>query len=147
LSSASGAADSSSIALAGGRYVCAGVPRSTAVPPRSFRSAEHLEQLAYFSILDKRMPQRKLGLDLVMVSPAMSLAQHITLLHKFREDLVCPALGDANGSGDVAQADPWVGGDAEQDVSVIGEEIPAASGSVLGFVALVSRIIVHENMV
>jgi hypothetical protein len=56
----------------------------------------------------------------------MSLAQHIALVDQLGKDLVGTPLGDADGSGDVAQADPGVLSDAEQDVGVVGQEVPAA---------------------
>jgi hypothetical protein len=97
------------------------------LPSRPLRPPEHLEQVAHFSILDERVPQRELGLDLVAISPAMSLAQHIALVDKLGEHLVGTALRDADRSGDVTQADPRVLGDAKQDVSMVCEEIPATS--------------------
>jgi hypothetical protein len=52
--------------------------------------------------MHERVPQGELGLDLVAVSPAMSLAQHIALVDKLGEDLVGTALRNADSSGDVA---------------------------------------------
>jgi hypothetical protein len=75
--------------------------------------------------VDERVAQRKLGLDRVAVSPPLALPQNVTVVHQLGEDLVRSALGDANGSGDVAEANSGIFGYAEQDMSVIGEEVPA----------------------
>jgi hypothetical protein len=74
------------------------------------RPKQNFEQLANLLLLDDGMPQGKLGLDLVAVSAPMSLAQHVALLDQLGEDLVGAALRDADGSGDVAQADAGVMG-------------------------------------
>jgi hypothetical protein len=76
--------------------------------------------------LDERMPQGKLRLDLVAVPAAMSLAEHIALVDQLGEDLVSTPLRDPDSSGDIAQPDTGVMGDAEEDVGVVGEEVPAA---------------------
>lgn len=56
----------------------------------------------------------------------MALAQHVALVDQLGEDLVGTALRDPDSSGDIAQPDAGVMGDAEEDVSVVGEEVPAA---------------------
>jgi len=61
--------------------------------------------IADFAVLDERVPQRKLGLDLVAVSTAVSLAQHVALLDELGEDLVGAPLGDADASSDLAEPD------------------------------------------
>ena len=73
------------------------------------------------------MAQRKLRYDLVTVSAALSLAQHVALFDEFGDDPVRRALGDPYRGGDVAQANPRVMGDACEDVSVVGQKVPAAS--------------------
>jgi hypothetical protein len=90
--------------------------------------------------------QGKLRLDLVAVPAAMSLAEHIALVDQLGEDLVGTALGDPDGSGDIAQSDAGVMGDAEEDMGVVGEEVPAASHGLRSCLPLFSRIIVHEFM-
>ena len=54
------------------------------------------------------MTQGKLRYDLVVISSALSLAQHVTLFDELGQDPVGGALGDAHRSGDVAQADARV---------------------------------------
>jgi hypothetical protein len=85
--------------------------------------------------LNERVPQGKLRLDLVAVPAAMSLAEHIALVDQLGEDLVSAPLRDADSSGYVAKADPRVMSDAEKDVGVVGEEVPASSRSLSGFTA------------
>ena len=63
--------------------------------------------------------------DLVVISSALSLAQHVTLFDELGEDPVGGALGDAHRSGDVAQADARVTRDAGEDMGVVGQEVPA----------------------
>ncbi len=69
---------------------------------------EHFEQIAHLSPLDEGMAQGKLRNYLVTISSAPSLAQYVALLDELGQDLVGCALGDANCSGDVAQADAGV---------------------------------------
>jgi hypothetical protein len=76
----------------------------------------------------------------------MSLAQHIAFLDQLGEDLVGPALGDSDGSGDVAQANARIMGDAEQDVRVVCEEVPAANPCSRRRSPHFSRIVIHEMM-
>ena len=58
------------------------------------------------------MAQGKLRHDLVAVSSAVSLAQHVALLDQLGQDPVGGALGDPDRCGDVAQADARVMCDA-----------------------------------
>src|SRR5512133_910195 len=73
------------------------------------------------------MPQGKLGLDLVAVSPALSLPQDVALLDQLGEDPVGAALGDPDRRSDLAQADAGVMSDAQKDVGVVCQEVPAAA--------------------
>ena len=54
------------------------------------------------------MTQGKLRYDLVAISSALSLAQHVALFDQLGQDPVGGALGDAHRRGDVAQADARV---------------------------------------
>jgi hypothetical protein len=66
------------------------------------------------------------------------------------------ALCDADRSRDVPQANPGVVGDAEQNMGVVREEVPASrrpvcrfaarQGFAIRFVSAVSRNIIHESM-
>lgn len=95
------------------------------------------------------MTQWLLGLDLVVISATTSLAQHIPILDQLGENLVGAALGDADRSSDVTQADPGIPSDTEQDVGMVREEVP--SGRRLGrcryYLTYISRKIIHELMI
>ena len=77
------------------------LPRATpeACQPPAVRDLlalrQDFEQLANLPLLDEGMPQGKLGLDLVAVPPALSLAQHVALFDELGEDPVGSTLGDA----------------------------------------------------
>jgi hypothetical protein len=88
-------------------------------------SQQDFEQVADLAIVDERVSQGKLGSDLVAITPPVPLSQHVAIVDQLREDLVRSALGDANRGGDVSEANSGIFGDAEQDMSVIGEEVPA----------------------
>src|SRR5918994_1864444 len=92
------------------------------------------------------MTQGKLGFDLVAVSPAMSLAQHVALLDQLREDPVSGALGDPDRCGDVAQADSRVMSHAHEDVGVVCQKVPVRDRC-LGTPRLISRSCFHEYMI
>jgi hypothetical protein len=62
----------------------------------------------------------------------MALAQDIALVDQLGEDLVGTALCDADRIRDVSQANPGVVGDAEQNMGVVGEEIPASGCRLCG---------------
>jgi hypothetical protein len=86
---------------------------------------QHLEQIADLSIVDERVSQGKLRSDLVAIAPTVPLSQYIAVFDQVIEDLVCAPLGDADRSGDVAKTNSGIIGDTKQDMSVIGEEVPA----------------------
>ena len=108
---------------------------------------QHLQQIADFSILDERMSQGELGLDLVAVPAAVPLAQHVALLHQLGQDPVGGALGDPDRRGDVSQANARIVGDTREDVSVVGQEIPSRGYLRSRFLLLISRKKSHEFMI
>ena len=73
----------------------------------------------------ERVSEWQLGLHLVVVSPPASLPQHVTLVDELGEDSVGGTLGDPDGGGDVPQPHAGVTSDADQDVCVVGQEVPA----------------------
>jgi hypothetical protein len=105
-----------------------------------------LEQIANLLFLDEGMPQGQLWLDLVVVSSPPSLARHIALIDEIGKDLVGAALRDADGAGNVAQADSGVISDAQQDVGVVREEVPMPRYWSRRRFPLFSRISIHESM-
>ena len=88
---------------------------------------QNLQQVADLSPLDEGMTQGEIRHHLVVVPPPLSLAEHITGFDQLREDPVGGTLGDPDRGGDVAQADSRVTGHAHQDVSVVGQKVPARS--------------------
>jgi hypothetical protein len=72
------------------------------------------------------MTKRKLRDYPVTISSPLSLAQHVALFNEVGQDLMGGALGDPDGPGNVTQADARIVGNAQQDVSVVREEVPAA---------------------
>jgi hypothetical protein len=71
------------------------------------------------------MTQGKVRHDLVPISPALPLAQHIATFDELGEDPVGGAFGDPDRGGDVAEADSRIIGHAGKDVGVVGQEVPA----------------------
>jgi hypothetical protein len=55
-------------------------------------------------------------------------------------------FGDADGSGDVAQADTWVTSHADQDMRVIGQKVPVRSRLPRDLVHI-SRKVFHELLI
>ena len=82
-------------------------------------------RLAHLALLDEGMTHGTPRHDLVAVSSALSLAQHVALFDQLGEDPVGGALGDAYRCGDVAQADARVMGHAQEDMGVVGQKVPA----------------------
>jgi hypothetical protein len=106
---------------------------------------QDLEQIADLPLLDQGMTQRQVGEHLVVVAPALALAPHVALFDQLGEDLVGAALGDADRVGDVAQAHPGVVCDAEENVGVVGEEVPAAL-HVSYYITFGYGISIHESV-
>ena len=71
------------------------------------------------------MAQGKLGHDLVAVSPAGSLAQHVPLFDELGHDPMGRAFRDAYGNGNVAKSDAGVLSHAEEHVGVVRQKVPA----------------------
>jgi hypothetical protein len=76
-------------------------------------------------LLREGVGQRQLGPHLVVVPSAIPLAQDIPLVDQLGQDSVGGAFGDPDGGGDVAQTDAGVTSDANQDMRVVGQEVPA----------------------
>src|SRR5690349_16743406 len=113
---------------------------------RPLGSRERLEQLSHLTLADKRMAQRLLGLDLVVIAAPPPLSQHIPILDQLGENLVGAALGDADRGSDVAQANTGIPGDAEQDVGMVRKEVPSRRRRGWGryWLIYISRKIIHE---
>ncbi len=100
-------------------------------------------------LLYKRVAKGQLGLDLVVVPPSVALTQDVALLDQLGEDFVGASLRDSDRGGDVAQADAGILTDAEQDVGVVREEVPAGRrfACLLCHLLKNSRMNIHEWMI
>ena len=76
----------------------------------------------------------------------MALTQDVALLDQLGEDFVGASLGNADRGSNIAQADAGILRDAEQDVGVVCEEVPAGRSFARLFCNLLknSRIYIHE---
>jgi hypothetical protein len=92
------------------------------------RADQGLKQVAYLTLLRQGVGQPQLGPHLVVIPSALPLAQDVPLVDQLGQDSVGGAFGDPDGGGDVAQADAGVASHANQDVSVVGQEVPAGGG-------------------
>jgi hypothetical protein len=61
---------------------------------------------------------------LVAVSPTISLSYDIAPLNQLREDPMSRPLCDPHRIGDIAHSDAQIVGDAQQNMGVVGEEVP-----------------------
>ena len=89
-----------------------------------FGLGDETEQLADGSLLDQGFGQGLIALDSVAVASAVLGLEHVAGLHQVGDDAECGSLGDAEGDGDLAQADAGVAGDAQQRLRVVGQEAP-----------------------
>ena len=89
------------------------------------RADQDLEQIAHLALLDQGMAHGTPRHDLVAVASALPFAQHVALFDQLGQDPVGGALRDPNRCGDVAQADARVMSDADEDMGVVGQKVPA----------------------
>ena len=68
--------------------------------------------------------QRTIRIDLIVVAAPDPGSLHIALLHEVRNDRLGGTLGDPDPHGDVTAANAVVNRDADEDVTVVGEEGP-----------------------
>jgi hypothetical protein len=119
----------------------------------SLRPLEGGQELTDLTITDERVAKGKLGLHLVAVAAAMSLTQHIALLDQLGENFVSGPLGDPDRGCNITQSDTGILRNAEQNVGVIGEEIPTGNfprhpvdpGQLP--MSIISRTRIHESMI
>ncbi len=65
-----------------------------------------------------------MGVDCVVVAPAVSLARYLAGDGKLGDDAMCGAFGDPDAVAEVTQATTGIVGDMDQDLGVIGQEAP-----------------------
>ena len=92
------------------------------------------------------MTQGQLRFDLVAVSPALSLAQHVALFDQLGQNPVGGAFRDPDSGGDVTQADSRIMGHTGKDVGVVGQKVPAGDWRLRALMHI-SRKRVHEYMI
>jgi hypothetical protein len=63
--------------------------------------------------------------DLVAVSSPVSLSHHVALVDQLGEDPMRGTLSDSHRVGDIPHPDAWILGDTQENVGVVGEQVPA----------------------
>jgi hypothetical protein len=86
--------------------------------------AQYLEELTDLVMYLCRVPQRLRRIDPVVVAPALADDLEVAGRLEFGDDALDRSFGDADALGNVPYAEVWLGGDREQDMSVVGEEGP-----------------------
>jgi hypothetical protein len=81
-------------------------------------------------LVGQGVAERQLGLDLVAVSSPLPLTYHVALVDQLGDDSVGCALGDPDGSSDVAEPDARITSHADKHVRVVGQKVPAGGGFV-----------------
>lgn len=90
-------------------------------------SAKDGQQVADVLSAGKRVGEGQVGLDRVVVTAAVARAGYVAGGGEFDDDSVGGAFSDPDRPADLAQADPGVVSDAEEDLRVVGEKGPARS--------------------
>src|SRR5207244_10703008 len=90
---------------------------------------EEAEKLADLPLAGERVRERKVWLDRVAVAPAVSLAGEVARCLELGDDAVGGALGDPDPLADLPQGQPGLIRDAEQQLTVVGQERPFRRGS------------------
>ena len=106
-----------------------GVVICTATTRRpSSSSCQELKDLAngLRGVLHTR--HRKVVLDLVAVTSAISRLDDVSLSRQIIHDAICAPLGDPELKGHVLQSDLGIVRDAQKGSAVIGKEVPTAHG-------------------
>ena len=71
------------------------------------------------------MAQGAVEIDLVVVSATDPGAFDVATFHQVGDDRLSGALGDPDAGGDIPAPDAGVTGDADQHMTMVGEERPA----------------------
>ena len=91
------------------------------------RVGQQVEELADVEVRLGRVAHPQVAVDAVAVAAADSLALDVAGVREVGDDPLNRALGDADASGDVAQPDLGLAGDADQHLRMVGEERPPPS--------------------
>jgi hypothetical protein len=106
------------------RWSEGGSHASVAVGVAVFGVGEQSQQLADGPLAQKGLGQRLVYLDSVAVAAPMFVLEDVSGFHQVGDDAECGALGDAEHGGDLPQAHARVVGDAQQRLSMVGQEAP-----------------------
>jgi len=82
------------------------------------------EEVADSTVLERRVPQGKLGTDLVGVPPTGLPAAEIAFIAEVADNALGGALGDPHAVADLPQAHSGVASHAQQHQPMIAEEVP-----------------------
>ena len=87
-------------------------------------SVYQLEEGPDFDVLLGWVAHVPVFVDAVAVAATVARALDVSRLDEVGEDPLCGSLGDPDLFGDVSKPDVWGAGDAEEHLSVVGEEAP-----------------------
>jgi hypothetical protein len=91
---------------------------------RLTRRREEADQFADRVVLVLGVAERELIVDRVAVAAPDARLRQVAVVLQVSDDLRGGSLGDPDGAGDVPQARVRVGGDAGEDMGVVGDESP-----------------------
>jgi hypothetical protein len=87
--------------------------------------AQNVQKLADVVVALRWMAHRKAAVERVAVSPPNSLSAHVARLDEVTHDSLCRSLCDAHRLGDVAKPRVWAPLEAEENLSMVREKVPA----------------------
>ncbi len=83
--------------------------------------------LRYEAVTLDRMPHRHVGVDLIVIAPALPLKRQVAGVPQVSDDPLNRALGDSHFCRQVSHPHRRVFGDADQHVSMVREKGPPAA--------------------
>jgi hypothetical protein len=85
---------------------------------------QQVDERSDVSVRFDRVPQRKLGVDLIAIPAAGADSLQVLAFLEVRDDPLDGTLGDSNQYRDLAERHLWVARDGQQDMPVVAEECP-----------------------
>jgi hypothetical protein len=85
-----------------------------------------VEEGTDLDVLLRRVAHVPMLIDAVAIAATVALAFDVSRIDQVGEDALGGSFGDPDLLGNVAKPDIWRAGDAEEYLSVIGEEAPRA---------------------
>ncbi|MFC7597646.1 hypothetical protein ACFQU3_20195 [Terrabacter sp. GCM10028922] len=89
-----------------------------------WRPLEEADQLPDGVVAVQRVAKRKLVVDFVPIAASVAGLRQVAGCLEIADELSGRSLGDADGLGDVSEARGGIGGDADEHVGVVGDEVP-----------------------